>query len=261
MSTPKLLPAKPSDTKSVQLKRSMLPVAKSVLSCPPQEQTRTKHSKMPKTPELKSELKKSSQKPMSLSLPRAVSAGLIETGDRPGVRQKPPSLSYNHLSKENQRLQRELSALRSALEERETEATEEAGAMSSEITHLTARLNAATSAVSGLSGDLTARQEQTDRLLSLLEGRGIDPLSGEEVLPREQRLAASRAAAERTRARTEYLDRQTARHTEIQGILREKREELLSLLSEDQQEELGDIIDQRFLASPTPTPEVSHHSC
>ena len=125
------------------------------------------------------------------------------------------------------------------------------------VSHLTVRLTEANSAVSQLSAKVSSHQQQTRKLLSLLEGRGLDPLSGGEVMTQEPRMSNSRAAAERTRAITEYLNRQSARHTEIQTSLREKREDILCLLS-------GDIIDTRFLAtSPVPTGigELLPHSC
>ena len=229
MSTPKLFSSKPNPAH-----KSMLPVPKS---------SQKPVTAPPATP--------------SLSLPRAASASLIETRDRSRARHKPPVLSYNQLSQDNQRLRREMLYLRSALEKEGTERREEHEAMSSEVSHLTVRLTEANSAVSQLSAEASTHQEQSHKLLSLLEGRGVDPLSGDEVLTREQRLSTSRAAAERTRAITEFLNRQSARHTAIQTSLREKREAMLTLLS-------GDVIDTRFLAtSPVPTGirELLPHSC
>ena len=306
MSTPKLFPVKPNEKKSVQPRRSKLPVAVTksapscppqeqtktpssppqeqtktsscppqehtkTPSCPPQEQTKTKRREMPKITESNSELKKSSRRPVSvptatpsLSLTRSVSASIVETRDRPRARHKPPVLSYNHLSQENQRLQGDLASLR----QEETERREEQCLLRSEIEHLTVRLTAANTAVSELSEGAKTHREQTDKLLSVLEGQGIDPLSGEEVLTREERMDTSRVSAERTRALTEYLNEQTARYREIQSNLREGREEILRLLSEQRGETGGNIETILTVVSLVHTPgstgtteEVPHSAC
>ncbi|KAI6646725.1 hypothetical protein LOD99_12845 [Oopsacas minuta] len=239
-------------------RKSMLPLPQPILShkptplCPPDETPRKLNYKQtePKTPKQNSNVvlkKRPLSATPSLTFPRSVSASNLDT--RPRIRPKQQVLSYNNLSQENHKLQGELSSLRSLLQQVEFEKAEQFASSHSEITKLSLGLEEATSNVTSLSNDVKTQQDQITELLSVLEGKGIDPLSGEVIITKDQRMQDSIAAVEKTKIVSESLQIQNSKFTNMLDDLRDKRLQMSSLLTKDQQETLEDkfrIIDNTF---------------
>ena len=229
--------------------RSMLPVPQSKSSqrpipiCHNVEHSRINNKfnyklAEPKTPKTNSRVENKKQPPPttpSLSIARSVSATHIET--RPRARPKQP-LSYNGLSQENHALQSEVSSLRSLLQQVEFEKTEQQTALQSEIKILSQDLEGASAAVSQLSNVATTQREQITELVAVLESKGINPISGDEVTSREVSIQTSLAATDRTRALSESLKSQNHNYSLMLDQLRGKRMEMFSILSQDERDAL-----------------------
>ena len=229
-------------------RRSMLPVPQSKSSqrptpiCHNVEHSRTSKSSYtqgePKTPKKSSRVENKKQPPPttpSLSFPRSVSASHIET--RPRVKPKQP-LSYNGLSQENHVLQSEVSSLRSLLQQVEFEKIEQQTTLQSEVKILSQDLEEATASISQLSNDVTTQKYQITKLVAVLENKGINPISGDEVTSREESIQTSITAAEKTKRLSESLKSQNYNYSVMLDQMRGKRMEMLNLLSQEERDAL-----------------------
>lgn len=245
---------------SENTRRSMLPVPQSKFSqrptpiCHNVEHSRINNKSSykqgePKTPKTSSRVENKKQAPPttpSLSFPRSNSATHIET--RPRVRPKQP-LSYNGLSQENHTLQSEVSTLRSLLQQVEFEKTEQQTALQSEVKILSQELEEATSANSQLSSDVITQKVQITELVAVLENKGINPISGDEVTSREESIQTSLVAAEKTMRLGESLKTHNENYNVMLDQLRGKRLEMISLLSQEERDALVVDLDNNFTPS------------
>ena len=175
----------------------------------------------------------------SLSIGRSASTTQIEVQRTPRVKGKQTVLSYRKLSQENKQLRNNLAALRATLSEVELDRGEERSSLTSEIELLSKRLAESNTSVTQLSEQSIRKGERVDRLISVMERIGIDPVSGEEVVSEDERKQARVAAMEKTRFLADRLTRQMERCDQMCAEMEEKMEEMLALAPLDDEARLS----------------------